>query len=200
MIRRRLASQAGPYLGALLTGVVSCTAVLAADMKTVTNSELNYSIAVPSSCRLEEGPGTLEAVCSPDLTPDRSLVAAAASALLLEIDAEKVPADAKSPYGEAEFRQELPEAVCGEAEPTKVRIVDLGRATDGDRTTWSANVVCAEIKFLGLPERTASVRYVMLPTARYRLMTRVPSPALTETQTVRDAFLASFKITSATPQ
>jgi hypothetical protein len=178
-----------------MAGALVVPPAFAADVRAIANTDLNYKIEVPSTCRVEEGPGTLESICSPDLDAEKSKALPAASALLLELDAERVPADAKAAYGEPEFRQELPEAVCGEADNPKVKITDLARAADGDRVTWTATVVCPEITFLGLAERTASVRYVMSPAARYRLMARVPSADLAATKAVRDAFLASFAIT-----
>jgi hypothetical protein len=185
---------------ATLTGLIVGAAALpgtaaqAADTRTITNTELNFSVTLPASCRIEEGPGTIEAVCSPDLDPSKSLVASAASALLLELDYERVPAAVKAVYGEVEFRQELPEAVCGESEPTKVGIADFKRTDDGDRVIWTAMVTCPDIKFLGLSERTANVRYITTPAFRYRLMARTPSIDLPATQATRDAFLSSFTI------
>jgi hypothetical protein len=170
-----------------------------AETRTFTSAELNYTVALPSTCKIEEGPGTLEAVCSPDLNAEKSLASVAASALLLELDSERVPAEAK-PYDEADFRQDLPEAVCGEADSIKVKITDVVRAVDGNRTIWTATVTCSAIKFLGLAERTAAVRYIMTPGFRYRLMARVPSADKAATQATRDAFLASFAVTSPKSQ
>jgi hypothetical protein len=179
-----------------LAVLLAYTPAYAIDTKTIINSDLYYIISVPTLCRVEEGPGTLEAVCSPDLNPEASQAVVAASALLLEIDSERVPNDLKAAYGEADFRQELPEAVCGESDPTRAQISNINSAIDGPRTIWTAAVVCSEIKFLGLPERSASVRYVMTPAARYRMMTRTPTSFFASTQAVRDAFLSSFKITA----
>jgi hypothetical protein len=177
--------------------LISYSTAVAGETKSIANPDLKYTIEVPAACRLEEGPGTLEAICSPDLDASKSQVAVAASALLLELDAERLPPDAKAPYGEAEFRQELPESVCGEAEVTKVGLADVKRTGDETRATWTATVTCPEIKFLGLSERTASVRYVITPAFRYRLMTRTSSATLAETRSARDAFMASFAITGA---
>lgn len=181
-----------------LLAAATASSVLA-DTRAYTSTELNYSVALPATCKVEEGPGTLEAVCSPDLDAGKSQAAVAASALLLELDSERVPADAKA-YDEADFRQELPEAVCGEANNIKVKIADVVRAVDGNRTTWTATVTCPEIKFLRLAERTAAVRYVIMPAFRYRLMARVPSADKAATQATRDAFLASFAITAPKSQ
>jgi hypothetical protein len=162
--------------------------------RTIDNTELKYSITVPSECRVEEGPGTLEAICSPDFDEAKSAELSAAGALLLEIDAEAVPSDAK-PYGEADFKLEVPEAVCGESDTTKVKLTDVKTAKDGAATVLSAAVTCPEIKFLGLGERQAQVRYVMQPGFRYRLMARVLTSDASKVKAATDSFFASFKTT-----
>jgi hypothetical protein len=47
---------------------------VAAEIKTFENAELRYSITLPAGCRYQEGPGTLEAVCSPEFDPVKSLI------------------------------------------------------------------------------------------------------------------------------
>ena len=167
----------------------------AAKPRTIENAELRYAVTVPGECRIEEGPGTLEAICSPDFDEAKSAEMSAAGALLLEVDAEAVPADAK-PYGEADFRQEVPEAVCGESDTIKVKLTDVKAATDDGTTTFSANITCPEIRFLGLGERQAQVRYVIQPGFRYRLMSRVPTADLSKVKSATDGFFASFKISA----
>jgi hypothetical protein len=163
--------------------------------KSITNGELKYTIAIPSECRLDEGPGTLEAICSADLDEAKAAEMPKATAFLLEIDAEAVPSDAK-PYAEAEFRLEIPEAVCGESDATRVKLANL-KIDKADTTTMiSADVICPEIKFLALEERHARVRYVIAPKYRYRLMTRAPASEATKTKSAADAFFASFKQTA----
>lgn len=165
--------------------------VLAAG-KTFENSELKYRIELPDQCRHVEGPGTLEAVCAPDLDTKASADIAAAAALLLEIDAEAVPSDAKA-YSLAEFRDELPDAVCGESDAAKVTLSNVAENKTGDVTTYSAVIACPAIGFLGLPERTAEARYVITPGLRYRLMARVPKGDVAKAKPAMDAFFASFK-------
>lgn len=165
---------------------------LAAKSRAVDNAELKYSITVPAECRVEEGPGTMEAICSPDLDEAKSIELPAATSLLLEIDAERVPADA-SAYGEAEFRREAPEAVCGDGDNNKVKMTDVKVAKDGAASTFTANITCPEIKFLGLAERTAKVQYVMTPSLRYRLMGRSLSSDAIAAKATIDSFLQSFK-------
>ena len=163
--------------------------------RTVDNAGLKYTITLPSECRTEEGPGTLEAICSPDFDEAKSAEMATANALLLEIDGEQVPADAKA-YGEAEFRREVPEAVCGESESIKVKLSDVKETKEGSSTAFTANVACPEIKFLGLPERQAKVRYVMQPGFRYRLMARSLTSDADKVKAAVDSFLSSFKSTA----
>jgi hypothetical protein len=167
----------------------------AAKPRTIDNTDLKYSVTVPAECRTEEGPGTLEAICSPDFDEAKSAEMSAAGALLLEIDAEAVPADAK-PYGEADFKLEVPEAVCGESDTAKVKLVDVKATKDGAATVLSASVTCPEIKFLGLGERQAQVRYVMQPGYRYRLMARALTSDSTKVKAAIDSFIASFKTTA----
>jgi uncharacterized low-complexity protein len=166
----------------------------AAKPRTIDNAELKYSVTVPGECRTEEGPGTLEAICSPDFDEAKSAELSAAGALLLEVDAEAVPADAK-PYGETEFRQEVPEAVCGESDTAKVKLVDVKTTKDGAATVLTAAVTCPEIKFLGLGERQAQVRYVMQPGLRYRLMARVLTSDAGKVKAATESFFTSFKTT-----
>jgi hypothetical protein len=165
--------------------------------RVIENAALKYTVTVPSECRVEEGPGTFEAICAPDFDEAKSVEMTAATALLLEIDAEQVPADAK-PYGEAEFRLEVPETVCGESDTAKVKLGDVAVTKDGSVTTLSAVVTCPEIKFLGLAERRGQVRYVMQPGYRHRLMARSLLADGDKVKSAVDAFLASFKSTVET--
>jgi hypothetical protein len=176
----------------LALGGLACEPA-AAKPRTIENAELRYTVTVPGECRTEEGPGTLEAICSPDFDEAKSAEMSAAGALLLEVDAEAVPADAK-PYGEAEFRQEVPEAVCGESDTIKVKLTDVKATKDDGTTTFSASITCPEIRFLGLGERQALVRYVIQPGFRYRLMSRVPTADVSKVKSATDSFFASFKI------
>ncbi len=177
----------------LLSGVGAAPAM--AKPRTIENPDLKYTVVVPGECRTEEGPGTFEAICAPDLDEAKSAEMSAAGALLLEVDAEAVPADAKT-YGEAEFRQEVPEAVCGESDTGKVKLGDVKVLKDDTGTTFSATVTCPDIKFLGLSERQAQVRYVMMSGSRYRLMARALSNDAAKVKPAMDSFFASFKITA----
>jgi hypothetical protein len=187
-----LARPLGLFAG--LGVLVLTSAVGTAKPRVIDNTDLKYSVTVPSECRTEEGPGTLEAICAPDFDEAKSAELAAAGALLLEVDAEQVPADAK-PYGDAEFRREAPEAVCGDSDTTKFKMADVKDVKDGATTVFTATIVCPEIKFLGLPERQAQVRYVMGPKFRYRLMARALVSDAEKTKAAVASFLASFKAT-----
>ncbi len=177
-------------LGALLVSVASWRADAAP--RTVENADLKYSVSIPSECRVEEGPGTLEAICAPDFDEAKSVELPAATALLLEVDGERVPADAK-PYGEAEFRREAPEAVCGDGESQKVKLTNFKETRESDARVFTASVVCPDVKFLALAERTADVRYVIAPGFRYRLMARALSSDRPAVKAASDSFLQSFR-------
>ena len=177
------------------TALVLAAAPLAARPRTINKPDLLYRVTIPSECRTEEGPGTLEAICSPDLDEAKSVDIPAAAALLLEIDVEIVPAGAAR-YGEAEFRQEVPEAVCGEADNPKIKLDAVKITKNAGTDIFSASVTCPEIKFLGLPERTAELRYVVAPGYRYRLMGRALSSDQDKVKAAVAAFLASFKTTA----
>ena len=178
-----------PLLAAL---VLVTTQPLAARPRTIENTDLKYSIAIPSECRTQEGPGTLEAICAPDMDEAKSVDIPAATSLLLEVDAEPVPADAK-PYTETEFRQDVPEAVCGEADNPKTKMVNVKQTQDAGAAVFTATVTCPEIKFLALPERIADVRYVMSKAFRYRLMARSLVSDAEAAKPVKQAYLSSFK-------
>jgi hypothetical protein len=125
----------------------------------------------------------------------------AASALVLEVGAETVPADAgvatadlAQRYGETQFKEELPEAVCGEPDRAKVKIDGPRQVLEEARVVYTASVVCPEIKFLGLGERRAQVRFTITPGVRYRVMARALKDDFDKRKEVVDAFFASFKI------
>ena len=158
------------------------------------NAELKYEIALPTACRHEEGPGTLEAICATDLDPEAGKEIAAAGAFLLEIDAEAVPADAK-PYTEANFREEIPEAVCGGGDAGRVTIAAVVEEKAAASRVLTAEIQCPPIKFLALPQRKAAVRYVITPQFRYRMMVRAPAETLDKLRPVGVAFFNSFKTT-----
>ena len=189
---------------ALLGGILSLPGggVLgeAAPTKTFENSQFGFSVALPVGCRHEEGPGTLDAVCSAELDATKSVEASAAASLLLEVDVEAVPQDAdKGPgdlaqgFSEANFKDELPEAVCGEADKARVRIDNVKRVLDRTRVMYTASIACPEIKFLGLGERNGIAQFLITPGLRYRLVARAPKDDFDQNRASIDAFFASFK-------
>jgi hypothetical protein len=171
------------------------------DTKTFEVAEFRYSVELPKGCRHDEGPGTLDAICSPDLDPEKSAAASAAVALVLEVGVESVPADAGAPpaelaqrYGEAQFKEELAEAICGESDRAKVKVDNAKQVLEAARVMYTAGVTCPEIKFLGLGERRAMVQFVIAPGLRYRLMARAQTEDFEKRKEAVDAFFASFRI------
>jgi hypothetical protein len=172
--------------------------------KAFESAKYRYSVTLPMGCRHEEGPGTLEAVCSPDLDPEKSAQASAAASLILEIGAEAVPDDAgKSTsvlaqgYGEAQFKEELPEAICGEQDRSRVKIDNTKQVLEETRVMYTADISCPEIKFLGLGERRARARLVITPGLRYRLMARAPTGEFEQRREPIEAFFSSFRVLPA---
>jgi hypothetical protein len=164
-----------------------------ASTKPFENAELGYRIALPVVCRHQQGPGTLEAICATDLDAAKSQDIQAAAAIVLEVDGEITPPEAK-PFEIADFRMELPEAICGEADANKVKLSNVREAKDAGVITYTADVTCPEMKFLGLPERRAEARTVIAGKYRYRLMARYPSADIDMAKPLAKAFYDSFQL------
>jgi hypothetical protein len=174
------------------------------ETKDFENTQFRYAVALPAGCRHEEGPGTIDAVCSLDFDPERSAIASNAGALVLAVGAEVVEADAgktlselRQRYGEAGFKEELPEAICGESDKARVQINNFKEVLEEARVVYTADVVCAEVKFLQLRERRAAVRYLIAPDVRYRLVARAPTEEFEKQRGTIDAFFASFRLLPA---
>jgi hypothetical protein len=172
--------------------------------KTFTNDGAHYSVAVPEGCRHDEGPGTLDAVCAGDFDPERSARANSTSALVMQVSAEIVPDDANrtpselaTAYGEKTFREELPQTVCGESDASRARIENLKQTIEENRVVYTADVICAEVSFLQVPERRATVRFLIGPGARYRLIARGPIEEFEKNRQAIEAFFASFRVLPA---
>jgi hypothetical protein len=168
------------------------------------NPQFHYTVALPTGCRHDEGPGTLEAVCSPEFDAEKSATASAAASVVLEISAEIVADDANKPaaelaqgYSEARFKEELPESTCGESERSRVKIDNVRQVLQEARVVYTADIICPEIRFLGLGERQAVVQFLVTPGLRYRLMARALKEDFDQKKPSIDAFLASFRVTSA---
>ena len=186
---------------ALLAVLAAGSASGAADTKPFESAQFRYGVALPAGCRADEGPGTLDAICSADLDPEKSAQAAAANALVLEVGAEPVPADGGAAtsdlaqrYGESQFKEELAETVCGETDRAKVKIDSAKQVLEEARVVYTAGVLCPEIKFLGLGERRAQVRFLITPGMRYRVMARALKDDFEKRRETVDAFFASFRV------
>jgi hypothetical protein len=163
--------------------------------------EFHYAVALPAGCRHEEGPSTVDTICAPDFDPAKSALATKAAALVLSVAAEPVAGEGDASigalqerYSEAAFKEELPEAVCGESDKTRVKIENFSEIIDGPRLVYTADVVCAPVKFLQIGERRAAVRYVLTPDVRYRVMARAQAEDFDNQRGTIDAFLASFRV------
>jgi hypothetical protein len=197
------------FMGATAAGAAALVALAAgptaaqapAGMKMFENAQFRYAVALPEACRLEEGPGTIDAVCSADLDPERSAVANSARALLLEVGAEavadgaaKTVSELAQGYGEVSFKEELPESICGESDKARVKIDNVKQVLEDARVVYTADVVCAEVKFLQIGVRRASVRFLIAPDVRYRLVARAPSEDYESQKATIEAFFSSFRV------
>jgi hypothetical protein len=186
MISARFCAWAGLALVGLVTEAQ-------ARSKTFENPELGFTIALPADCRHQQGPGTLEAICAPDLDAVKGRLVPAASAIVFEVDGEISPPEAK-PFTEADFRMELPQSVCGEGDEAKVRLANVRQTTDARQITYAADVICPALRFLGLPERQAEARTVVAGPRRFRLMARYPSVDVDMAKPLAKAFFDSFQL------
>jgi hypothetical protein len=175
-----------------------------ADTKAFENGRYRFAIALPAGCRHDEGPGTIDAVCAAEFDPETSAKASAATSLWLAVSAEtvaedagKTPAELQQRYGVAAFRDELPEAICGESDKARVRIGNVKEVVEESHVVYTADVVCAEVRFLQVGERRALVRHVIAPDARYRLAARAPAEDFEKERETIDAFFASFRVLPA---
>jgi hypothetical protein len=176
----------------------------AAATKTFASEQYRYTVALPAGCRHEEGPGTVDAVCSADFDPERSAQVSNAAALVMEVGAEVVAADAGKTarelgqtYSEAAFREEIPETVCGESDKARVKIDNIKQTIQDVRLVYGADVTCSAVKFLQIGERRASVQYLIGPDARYRLVARAPTDDFAKHKQAIDAFFDSFRVLPA---
>jgi hypothetical protein len=136
--------------------------------------------------------------------PERSALVTSSAALVMEVAAEIVAADAgKSPaelaqaYGEAAFLDELPETVCGESDKARAKVANISKTVQDTRLLYTADVVCAEVKFLQIGERRALVRHVVGPDARYRLVACALKDDFAKQKQAIDAFFDSFQVLPA---
>lgn len=202
-LRAPIAARRAASLVVLLVALASGPVAAQAPNETTAfeSSQFRYGVALPAGCRHEEGPGTVDAICAPDFDPEKSGVASNASALVLGVAAETTAADGgttisglQQRFGAATFKEELPEAVCGESDKARVKIENLNEAVEDTRLVLSADVVCAPVKFLQIGERRASVRQVIAPDMRYRLVARAPVEDYEKQRAAIGAFFASFRV------
>lgn len=196
----------GHALLVVALAVMACSPAAAQStaIKSFESPELRYRVSLPAGCRHEEGPGTIDAICSVELDAEKSAGVDAASALVLEVGAERVPEDAGIPaadlaqrYGEAQFKDELPEAICGEPDKARVKVANVKQVLEEARVAYTADVTCPEIKFLGLGERGAMAQFLITPGMRYRLMARALKEDFDQRKDAVDAFFSSFRILPA---
>lgn len=199
----------GSIAAGLALLAVTVTAARAAaqappETKAFENSRFRFTVALPAGCRHVQGPGTLDAVCSADFDPERSAIASKAGALVLTVAAEAVAenpgatvSELEQRYSKAGFKEELPEAICGESDPARVKISNVKEIAGDTSLVYTADVVCEEVEFLQIGERRASVRHVITPEARYRLMARALAGDFEKQRQTIDAFLASFRVLPA---
>lgn len=183
----------GLSLCAFLAGTVAAAALA------VDSPALGVRFTVPEHCSMQEGPGTIEAVCDPSGDAAKSAAGSAAFSLFLEIVMQEAPEDRDQPldalaqrYSFGQFERELPGAVCGD--PAKVKIENAMQLFEGARVVYTASVLCPEIRFLGLGQRRGVVRTVVGPGRRYQILARALVNDFERVKPVIDTFLASLHI------
>ena len=97
------------------------------------------------------------------------------------------------PYTDADFRQEIPEAVCGGEDAGRVVIGSVGREAKEGAEILTAEITLSTDQVSRPCPRKASVRYVFMRAVRYRLMMRAPEDTLDKLRPIGTAFFASFK-------
>lgn len=201
----RIAACAGR--AAALAGLLLATPVVAGDATVatvrLTVEEWAVALEVPGHCLIREGPGTAEAVCDPDGSPEASRRIAATSSLYLEVTVQPFAAPGGGPqppealaqrYTFADFQKDLPGAVCGEERISRIRIESPQRQVADGRVTYAATITCPEVKFLGLEPRRALVRYILTDGLRVNVMARALAEDFDRSRSIVDAFLASVQL------
>jgi len=198
----RIAAAAGLVLlvPAILAGQVPAqapreTVRFTSDALFFENGDYRFSVIFPQGCRYEEGPGTLDAVCSPDLDPEKGATVEKAGALVLSFSYELIDTTSASNaqrLSEAAFKEDLAESVCGESDKARARIENLKRQAEFGVISHHADVVCAEIKFLQIGVRRASVVQLIAPRGVFRLMARAPKEDFEKQTAAIDGPFSSF--------
>ena len=187
-------------MAALVAGPIAAqapreTVTFTSDALSFENGDYRFSVLFPKGCRYEEGPGTLDAICSPDLDPEKGATVEKAGALVLSFAYEIIDtalASNAQRLGESAFKEDLPESVCGESDKARARIENLKSQAELGVLTQRADVACAEVKFLQIGPRRASVAQATAPRGVFRLMARAPKEDFERRAAVIDEFFASF--------
>jgi hypothetical protein len=159
------------------------------------NADYRFSVTFPEGCRYEEGPGTVDAVCSADFDTEKSATAEKAGALVLSFAYELIDTASASNalrFGETAFKEDLPESVCGVSDKARARIANLKQEVQSGVIGQHADVVCAEVKFLQIGERRASVTQTIAPHGVFRLMARAPKEDFEKHTAAIDEVFNSF--------
>jgi predicted DCC family thiol-disulfide oxidoreductase YuxK len=119
------------------------------------------------------------------------------SAQIVTAEGDTSPAGLQQRYTQAAFKEELADAVCGEADKARVKIENLKGAVEDAHVVYSADVACAAVKFLQIGERRAAVRQVIAPDVHYRLVARAQAEDFAKQRATIDAFFASFRVLPA---
>jgi hypothetical protein len=165
----------------------------------IESQDLGVRFAVPEHCSAMEGPGTLEAICDPSGDATKSAPVATAAALKLEIIMQPTPENKGEPpdvlaarYSFGQFQKDVPAAVCGDE--ARVKIEDAMQLFEGALVVYTANVLCPEIRFLGLGQRRAVVRTIVRPDRQYQVAARALASDFERLKPAIDAFFASLRI------
>jgi hypothetical protein len=195
---------AGLVLAAALSALPAFAQTSPAATQAFENAKFHYNVSLPVGCRHDEDQARLRRSARPEFDAEKSATASAAASMVLEVstevvadDAGKPPADLAQRYGEAQFKEELPAAVCGESDKARVKISNAKQVLEEARVVYTADVGCPEIKFLGLGERQAIVQVLITPGLRYRLMARALKEDFEQKKPAIDAFLTSFRVMPA---
>ena len=144
-------------------------------------AEYRYSVALPAGCRHDEGPGTLDAICSAEFDPEKSATASAASALVLEVAARPSPTmPARPGRARAALRRGAVQGGAARSDlrgvrprPRQDRQRQAGSEGDASRRTRPTSPAPRSSSW-GWASGAPSVQFLITPGLRYRLMARAP--------------------------
>jgi len=171
----------------------------------IENTSWQFAVDVPTRCHVSSPVDGINAVCAKEGTIEASRMAASALSLVLEVVAQPFPegrgksaSELAQLYTQPDFESELPASVCGEDSGRKLGVSNVRTvptAADVASHGFEAQVVCPAIEVLKVPERRASVRYLVGANGiRYRAMARAPEDQVDQSAAVMSPFMASFVI------